>query len=353
MALTATFLTDGGQSSTSIAVLLADHLGRARRSVDIAIYDLKLDSEPGELIRQAVHDAKSRGVTVRLVFNQEKPRIRPLPPPGFVDYDFLRSLQVDSRAVPGEPDLMHHKYVVSDVGTVNAGVWTGSTNWTDDSWNREENVIVRLTDPGVAALYGANFEELWDSRSVQHSGHQPPTWFELEPALRVRPYFTPARAAKLVHEIAQRIATAGRRVRICSPVVTSGPVLASLAEALGRAGLSLGGCYDRTQMAEVMHQWSQKAESAWKQQAWETVRAGMRWGAKISTPYSPGSVHDFMHAKCLVADDTVFVGSFNFSHSGEENAENVLEIESAEVADTFAAYVDRLTEQYRLPLGVV
>jgi len=106
-------------------------------------------------------------------------------------------------------------------------------------------------------------------------------------------------------------------------------------------------------MAEVMHQWSQKPESAWKQQAWETVRAGMRWGAKISTPYSPGSVHDFMHAKCLVADDTVFVGSFNFSHSGEENAENVLEIESAEVADTFAAYVDRLTEQYRLPLGVV
>ena len=353
MPLTATFLTDGGQSSTSIAALLADHLGRARRSVDIAIYDLKLDSEPGDLIRRAIHDANSRGVTVRLVFNQEKPRIRPLPPPGFVDYDFLRSLQVDSRAVPGEPDLMHHKYVVSDVGTVNASVWTGSTNWTDDSWNREENVIVRLSDPGIAALYGANFEELWDGRSVQHSGHQPATWFELEPALRVRPYFTPARAAKLVHEIAQRIATARRRVRVCSPVVTSGPVLASLAEALDRAALSLGGCYDRTQMAEVMYQWSQKPGSAWKQRAWETVRAGMRWGAKTSTPYSPGSVHDFMHAKCLIADDTVFVGSFNFSHSGEENAENVLEIESPKVADTFAAYVDRLTERYSLPPGKV
>jgi phosphatidylserine/phosphatidylglycerophosphate/cardiolipin synthase-like enzyme len=73
----------------------------------------------------------------------------------------------------------------------------------------------------------------------------------------------------------------------------------------------------------------------------------MRWGAKTSTPYSPGSIHDFMHAKCLIADDTVFVGSFNFSHSGEENAENVLEIESPEVADTFAAYVDRLVERYR------
>jgi len=347
MALTASFLTDGGQSAASIAQLLAGHLGLARRSVDIAIYDLKLDSGPGGVIRRAIHDAKSRGVTIRLVFNQEKARMRPLPPPGFVDYDFLHTLQVDSRAVPGEPDLMHHKYVVSDVGAPDASVWTGSTNWTDDSWNREENVIVRLTDPGVAALYGANFEELWESRSVQHSGHQAPTWFEVEPALRVRPYFTPARAPKLVHEIAQRIATAGRRVRLCSPVVTSGPVLASLAEALGRGVLSLAGCYDRTQMAEVMYQWSQKPGSAWKQQAWETVRLGMRWGAKTSTPYSPGSIHDFMHAKCLIADDTVFVGSFNFSHSGEENAENVLEIESPEVADTFAAYVDGLVERYR------
>src|SRR5262245_22134258 len=72
----------------------------------------------------------------------------------------------------------------------------------------------------------------------------------------------------------------------------------------------------------------------------------MRWGAKRSTPYSPGAVHDFMHAKCLVADDTVFVGSFNFSHSGEENAENVLEIRSAEVADRFAVYVDALATRY-------
>ena len=53
-----------------------------------------------------------------------------------------------------------------------------------------------------------------------------------------------------------------------------------------------------------------------------------------------------MHAKCLVADDTVFTGSFNFSHSGEENAENVLEIESAEVADRFAAFVEALAARY-------
>jgi len=344
--LSATFLTDGGQTAVAVARLLAGHLSRARRSLDIAIYDLKLDEEPGELVRGAVHAARERGVEVRVVFNQEQRRARPLPPPGFVDYDYLHSLGVEARAVPGEPDLMHHKYAVSDAGTPAAAVWTGSTNWTRDSWTREENVIVRLDDPGVAALYRADFDELWETRLVRRSGHQPPTWFQPEPGCRVRPYFTPARAPKLVHEIAQRIATAGRRLRVCSPVVTSGPVLASLAEALARPGLELGGCYDRTQMDEVVRQWSRRPESGWKREAWGTVRAGMRWGAKRSTPYSPGTVHDFMHAKCLVADDTVFVGSFNFSHSGEDNAENVLEIESAPVADRFAAYVDQVAARY-------
>ena len=47
-----------------------------------------------------------------------------------------------------------------------------------------------------------------------------------------------------------------------------------------------------------------------------------------------------MHAKVTVADDTVFVGSFNLSRSGEMNAENVLELRDPELADRMAAFVD-------------
>jgi phosphatidylserine/phosphatidylglycerophosphate/cardiolipin synthase-like enzyme len=325
-----------------VGTALAAFLGAARSSLDVAIYDLKLDGEAGEVVRQALQDVRSRRVAVRLVYNHDHPRERVLPPPGFVDHDFLRPLHLHMRPIPGVPDLMHHKYVVRD----GASVWTGSANWTNDSWSREENVVVRLDDAEVAAAYLANFEELWEKRSVQRSGHQPPVWCQVEPGLRVRPYFTPARAEKLVHEIAQRIATARRRVRICSPVLTSGPVLASLAEALLRPGLDLRGCYDATQMEQVRQQWAGRERSAWKLQAWEAVRAGMPWGAKRSTPYQAGSVHDFMHAKCLVADDTVFTGSYNLSHSGEENAENVLEIESRPVADLFAAFVEGVADRY-------
>jgi phosphatidylserine/phosphatidylglycerophosphate/cardiolipin synthase-like enzyme len=53
-----------------------------------------------------------------------------------------------------------------------------------------------------------------------------------------------------------------------------------------------------------------------------------------------------MHAKVVVADDTSFVGSFNLSRSGERNAENVLELRDAALADRLAGYIDAVRERY-------
>ena len=53
-----------------------------------------------------------------------------------------------------------------------------------------------------------------------------------------------------------------------------------------------------------------------------------------------------MHAKVTVADDVAFLGSFNLSHSGERNAENVLEIADAQVADALAAFVESIAARY-------
>ena len=55
-----------------------------------------------------------------------------------------------------------------------------------------------------------------------------------------------------------------------------------------------------------------------------------------------------MHAKITVADDISFIGSFNLSHSGELNAENVLEIKDAAIADRLAAFVDEIRARYPL-----
>ena len=76
-------------------------------------------------------------------------------------------------------------------------------------------------------------------------------------------------------------------------------------------------------------------------------RDGAGFAGKPSTKWAPDTVHDFMHAKITVADDVSFVGSFNLSHSGEMNAENVLEIKDAAIADRLAAFVTRSARSTR------
>lgn len=324
---------------------MAAFLDGAKRTLDVSIYDLRLDAGPGDAVFTAFNAAVMRGVTVRLMFNQDHAKSIPVPPPPEIDWAFvdrLRTAGVAIKPIPGVPDLMHHKYVVRD-GT---DVLSGSTNWTNDSWTREENVMYTLSSPEVAAAFAANFEELWSRPEVALSGRVTTGWISLSDGTRVRPYFCPGRAMKLVHAMSRSIDSAEKRIKVCSPVITSGPILATLAEVCERGTVPISGVYDATQMDEVQHQWAGESTASWKISTFQTVIGHARFGAKRSTPYAKGSVHDFMHAKILVGDDYTYIGSFNLSHSGESNAENVLQIESASIADTCAAYIDRISARY-------
>ena len=70
------------------------------------------------------------------------------------------------------------------------------------------------------------------------------------------------------------------------------------------------------------------------------------FASKVTTPYTPTSVHDFMHAKITVVDNTVFTGSYNLSHAGEDNAENLLQLDGAALADRFVEFVDAVHARY-------
>jgi phosphatidylserine/phosphatidylglycerophosphate/cardiolipin synthase-like enzyme len=134
-------------------------------------------------------------------------------------------------------------------------------------------------------------------------------------------------------------------VRIASPVITTGPVLGTLAQVISDGRVDIAGVVDETQVRGVVHQWHENGNASWKLPLLERVMAGP-FSGKLSTPYGTGTVHDFMHAKVTVADDVVFVGSFNLSRSGESNAENVLELEDAALAERLAAFVDEIRARY-------
>jgi phosphatidylserine/phosphatidylglycerophosphate/cardiolipin synthase-like enzyme len=332
-------LTDGGQKPLEIAQLVAEFLGGAQRTLDLAQYDFNLGAETKEVVAGALREAAARGVAVRIIYNVDHPNPIPVPPPPEPDVALISSLGVPSKAIAGVPDLMHHKFVVRD----GASVWSGSTNWTDDSWSKQENVLVTVDSPELAEAFTLDFEELWKDGDVERSGFAEPRPVEVD-GVQVRPWFTPGFADALTHRIAKKIGHA-QRVRICSPVITSAPVLATLAQAIADGRADIAGCVDRTQMDEVLRQWRENGNVTWKIPLLQQVLAG-QFSGKSSTPWAPGSLHDFMHAKVVVADDVVFVGSFNLSHSGEKNAENVLELADAELAKRLSAFVDEVRSRY-------
>jgi phosphatidylserine/phosphatidylglycerophosphate/cardiolipin synthase-like enzyme len=289
----------------------------------------------------ALTDAVSRGVEIRLAYNVDYPDGPPVPPPPQTDPTLIESLPFPTAAIPGVPDLMHHKYVIRDA----EALWTGSMNWTADSWTREENVIVTVESPELAARYGIDFEQLWSKRDVQKSGKVDTAPLDVA-GHAVRPWFCPGRGEKLAHRIAKAIGTATRRIRIASPVISSGPILGTLAQVATDGKVDLAGVVDSTQIHEVLRQWHLNGNAAWKVPLLQAVLTRAPFTGKRSTPYGPGTVHDFMHAKVTVADDIVFVGSFNLSHSGELNAENVLEINDPVLADRLAAFIDDIRARY-------
>ncbi len=202
-----------------------------------------------------------------------------------------------------------------------------------------------VDSPGIAARFTADFEQLWTKRDVEKSGRVDTSAVDVD-GVPVRPWFSPKRGEKLAQEIATRIGGAERRVRVASPVISSGPILGTLAEVAADRKIDLAGVVDATQIREVLQQWWRNGNATWKQPALRFLMDRANFTGKRSTPYAPGAVHDYMHAKVTVCDDHVFIGSFNLSHSGEENAENVLEIEDAALADRMAAYVDQVRALY-------
>ena len=334
-------LTDGGQRPADVARGIAAFLSEARRSLDIAMYDIRSETDAGALVIASLLAAAQRGVEVRLVYDVAHPGPIPVPPPPGTAPEAIEALPIPTRGIAGVPDLMHHKFAVRD----GAAVWTGSTNWTDDSWSRQENVIVTVDSHDIAYAYTLAFEQLWERGVVEGTGKVDPRPEDVAGA-RVRAWFTPEHGEALSHRVAKHIGKARERVRIASPVLTSGPILATLVEVVNEQRCNLAGVVDDTQVDQVFGQWKANGVSAWKIPLLRRILEEAPFSGKASTHWHPDAVQDVMHAKIVVADDTSFVGSFNFSRSGERNAENVLEIRDGGVADLLAAFVDEIRARY-------
>ena len=163
-----------------------------------------------------------------------------------------------------------------------------------------------------------------------------------------RVMFSPFEGETIDETLADLIANTRERLTLASVVVTSGKILNALTE-LMRKGVTIEGMYDATQMEGVKHQWQMVPANQWKIPAWEEIVSRNNLVGKNSTPYTPSSKHDYMHLKVLVSDSTVVTGSYNFSRHAQRNAENILIMQSAPLADTYRQFIQNMVQKYGQP----
>ena len=321
----------------------------ATRTIDFAVYDMRFGDPLKNALSAALRESASAGVQIRICFDGDKtaqPNVAAGQDPAPAGTSaFVESLGYPWRRIAGMK-LMHNKFIVRDAQSV----WTGSTNLTDDAFTLMENNIVTIDSAPLTGYYAEEFEQLWEKENFENTGDIRTTVTPItfaDQAGTARAMFSPGLGHEIDSEIARRVREAKRRVRICSLLINSGTLISELGNLLQRGQVKVDGIYDRTQMEDVYRQWQEVPSNNWKIPALKNIilRAGL--SGKNSTPYTPTSKHDFMHNKVLVVDDTVITGSYNFSRSAEFNAENILFIESAPLAERYSAYIDHLIQKYR------
>src|SRR6266446_3873881 len=342
------FLAQNEQSADAVMTRLTTFRRAAKQTLDLAVYDMRFSDPLRAQLVSALRERAEAGVQIRFCYDGDKPSQPNVaagqdPAPAGTGA-FVQSLGYPWRRIAGMK-LMHSKFILRD----RQSIWTGSTNMTDDAFTLMENNILEIDSSSLANYYAEDFEQLWEKENFDNTGdiHTVPIPLTFSGQLaKARVMFSPGCGLEIDSEIARRVRAAQRRVRICSLLINSGTLIAELGTLLRGGRVAVDGIYDRTQMAEVYLQWEEVPQNRWKIAALQEIIARAGLVGKNSTPYTPTGRHDFMHNKVLVIDDSVITGSYNFSRSAQLNAENILFIESAPLAEAYSAYIDHLKSKY-------
>ncbi|WP_137816961.1 phospholipase D-like domain-containing protein [Gandjariella thermophila] len=263
-----TFLRDikhGGPADqpTAVAAELAAFVDAAQSALLVAIYDFRLSDTLAAPVVAALTGAARRGVRVRIAYDAGKPSTQrvaafaalgadpaPVGTQQWLQQQFAHTgVELKAIAAPSGK-LMHNKYAVRDPGSATAAVWTGSANFTDAAWSRQENNILRIISPALAAVYERDFTQLWSTGDIIGTGAGDRGETDVNSA-RVDWAFAPAEGRSIDADLAGLVRAASGRVVIASMVITSHGVLAALADAVAR-GVPLGGIYDGGEMSPIL-----------------------------------------------------------------------------------------------------
>ena len=286
---------------------LAADIARAQSTVDVAAYRFDL-----ERVADALLEAHELGVRVRMVTeadNADEPAVRQLQGAG------IKVVEDDRDA------LMHHKFVVID----EAIVWTGSWNLTESGTYLNNNNAVRIVSEHLAENYTAEFEEMFVDQ-VFGGGTSAETPYpsvvvgdgDNERGVRVENYFAPEDA--VTERLLALVGEAQDSIRFLAFVFTDDRLGEAMIAQEG-AGLTVQGVFEE-----------RNADLEYSEFG-PMYRRDRRMDVRLD-----GNVYMMHHKVIILDEETVILGSFNFSRSADErNDENVLVIHDREIASQYRA----------------
>lgn len=285
------------------AKALIDGLGRAQKTLDIAVYELDNDA-----IADAIIAAHRRGVQVRIVTDTD-----------YLSETAMLRVMADTIPVIGDArePFMHHKFAVID----GAEVWTGSMNYTLNDAYRNNNVLIHIRSVRLAENYTAEFEQLFTRQAFEQAGRPPNPTLTLSGTLVENAFSPDGGIADTVLDV---LRTAQTSIHVMAFAFTRTD-FADVMLARAQAGVTVQAVFERRQV------------SAGGDAVYNLFSAAGIPARLDGNRYN-------LHTKAIIVDSSIVVfGSYNFSRNAEEqNNENILIIHSSELAAAFETEFQRV-----------
>lgn len=295
---------------------LVTDMDAAQTAIDVASFAIDLPT-----VRDALVRAAQRGVRVRVVTDDES--YVEVVEGAAIDAALARSgiqLSIDHGA-----GYSHNKFFIID----DRILWTGSWNLTTNDTYRNNNNVLRLTEPRLIENYKKRFEEFMAGRFHGQADKMVPyPKVALANGVRIENYFSPNGGAR--NAIQTRLSQARRSIRLMAFSFTADRQADYLIEK-HKAGLKVQAVVEGRNASGSGAEYSRLAKA----------------GVDI---LKDGNCYVMHHKVFIIDDTTVITGSYNFSGQAEtDNDENLLIIDDPALARHYIEEFDRVYKQARSP----